>query len=228
VRPGREEFGADPPPLTVRNCPPFRAPIRSSRLRDELTRRGIVCETIVLYQGLVESGRCIEEIAEATRRFDEGIVLVIVGDGFGKWSDPATALAGYDRIVVLPRVPYEELPSFTASADVGILLYRNDCRNNYYCAPNKVFEYMMMGLPVIAASYPGMRALVEGEAVGLCVDPGSPTEIAAAVNRIAADRQGRARMSANGLRLSVERYNWESEFGALLERYRSLTAPASP
>jgi glycosyltransferase involved in cell wall biosynthesis len=87
---------------------------------------------------------------------------------------------------------------------------------------------MMMGLPVIAASYPGMRALVEGEAVGLCVDPGSPTEIAAAVNRIAADRQGRARMSANGLRLSVERYNWESEFGALLERYRSLTAPASP
>src|SRR5712692_3014053 len=221
-----EEFGARRPPLTVRNCPPYRGPIEGAKLRDELRRRGIAFSTIVLYQGLIDSMRCIEEMAEATRHFDDGIVLVIIGGGWGSWADAASTLAGYERIVVLPRVPYEDLPPYTASADLGILFYRNDCRNNYYCAPNKVFEYMMMGLPVIAASYPGMRALVEGEAVGLCVDPEKPEEIAVAVNRLAADPQARMTMRANGLRLSMERYNWENEFNPLVERYRSLLVDA--
>lgn len=221
----RDEFGARRS-LTVRNCPPYRTPVVSTSLRDELERKGIAFSTIVLYQGLFDSMRCLEEIAEATRSFDVGVVLVIIGSGFGKWANASSILAGYDRIVVLPRVPYDDLPPYTASADVGILLYRNDCRNNYYCAPNKLFEYMMMGLPVIATNYPGMRALVEGEGVGLCVDPEDPKEIAAAVNRMAADPKTRTAMSANGLRLSVERYNWENESRRLFEHYRSLLVDA--
>jgi glycosyltransferase involved in cell wall biosynthesis len=216
------ELGARHSPLTVRNCPPYRPPIESHQLRDELGRRGVECSTIVLYQGLVDSMRCIEEIAEATRRFDDRIVLVIIGRGHGMWARPAAALAAYERIVVFPRVPYEDLPPYTASADIGILLYRNDCRNNYYCAPNKLFEYMMMGLPVIAANYPGMLPLVEGEGVGVCVDPENPQMIAAAVNKLAADTDARARMKANGLRLSRERYNWAVESEPLLQRYRLL------
>lgn len=217
-----EEFGARRPPLTVLNCPPYRPPIESTKLRDELAGRGVPASTIVLYQGLVDSMRCIEEIAEASRRFDEGIVLVILGGGFGAWSDPAARLAGNERIVVLPRVPYDEVAPYTASADVGVLLYRNDCRNNYYCAPNKLFEYMMMGVPVLAPRFPGMTRLVEGSDVGMCVDPADPREIADAVNALARDAGARRRMRANGLRLSKERYNWGQEFVPLLQRYRAL------
>jgi glycosyltransferase involved in cell wall biosynthesis len=222
----REEFGARQRLLTVRNCPPYRPPMTSTRLRDELRRRGVAFETIVLYQGLVDSMRCIEEVAEASRSFNDGVVLVIVGSGFGKWADPASLLAAYERVVVLPRVPYRDLATYTASADIGILFYRNDCRNNYYCAPNKVFEYMMMGLPVIAANYPGMLGLVESNAVGLCVDPANPEQIAAAVNRLAADPAERAAMCANGLRLSIERYNWENEFRPLFDSYGALLSRA--
>jgi glycosyltransferase involved in cell wall biosynthesis len=125
---------------------------------------------------------------------------------------------------VLPQVPYDELVPYTASADLGILLYRNDCRNNYYCAPNKLFEYMMMGLPMIAANYPGLMPIVEGEQVGLCVDPESPAAIAAAVNRLAADPGQRERMRANGLRLTAERYNWETESTPLVRLYGALAA----
>lgn len=216
------EMGAKRPPLTIRNCPPYRPPVQSARLREDLARRKIPFSTVVLYQGLFESGRCIEEMAEASRHFAEGVVLALIGSGFGKWGDPAAATAGYDRVVVLPRVPYEELPSYTASADIGILLYRDDCRNNYYCAPNKVFEYMMMGLPVIAPGFPGMLKLVEGEAVGLCVNPREPLSIARAVNRLASDPEMRARMRENGLRLSRERYRWDVESRPLMERHRSL------
>ncbi len=220
------ELGAARLPMTVRNCPPFRPRTESTVLRDELRRRGIAFSTIVLYQGLVDSMRCIEEMAEATRLFGEGVVLVILGSGFGAWSRPAERLAGYDRIVVLPKVAYEDLASYTASADVGILLYRNDCRNNYHCAPNKVFEYMMSGLPVVAPDFPGMSRLVAGEQVGICVDPERPEAIAAAVNGLAADPERRASMGANGLRLTRERFNWEIEFRPLLERYRSLLRDA--
>lgn len=222
----REEFGARREPLTVRNCPPYRAPVESRVLRDELARRGVAASTIVLYQGLVDSMRCIEEIAEASRQFADGVVLVIMGSGFGPWARSAERLSGHDRIVVLPRVPYEDLPAYTASADVGILLYRNNCRNNFFCAPNKVFEYMMMGLPVVAPSFPGMRKLVEGEGLGICVDPAQPGEIAAAVNRLAADPGRRSRMRANALRRSRELYNWESEFRPLLAAYRALLGDA--
>jgi glycosyltransferase involved in cell wall biosynthesis len=67
-----------------------------------------------------------------------------------------------------------------------------------------------------------MLKLVQAEDVGLCVNPDDPHEIAAAVNRLAADAGARARMKANGLRLSRDRYNWENEFRPLFERYRSL------
>jgi glycosyltransferase involved in cell wall biosynthesis len=221
-----EEYRAARMPLTVRNCPPYRPPIDSTELRDQLAQRGVGFSSVVLYQGLVDSMRCIEEIADATRSFDPGVVLAVFGSGFGKWGNPAARLAGYDRIVVLPRVPYREVARYTAGADMGILLYRNDCRNNYYCAPNKLFEYMMMGRPVIAPRFPGLVPLVEGEGVGLCVDPADPVEIAAAVNRLARDPELRARMRANALRLSRDRYNWEAEFRPLLERYLSLVPSA--
>jgi glycosyltransferase involved in cell wall biosynthesis len=107
-------------------------------------------------------------------------------------------------------------------------LYRNDCRNNYYCAPNKLFEYMRMGLPMVAANYPGIRLLVEGEGVGFCVDPASPGEIATALNRLAADPAHRERMRLNGLRLSKDRYIWEVESAPLLQRYRSLAPMPAP
>jgi glycosyltransferase involved in cell wall biosynthesis len=81
-----------------------------------------------------------------------------------------------------------------------------------------------MGLPMIAANYPGMLTLVEGEGVGLCVDPQSPRAIAAAVNRLAADPEGRARMRDTGLRLSRERYNWAVESAPLLQLYRALAS----
>jgi len=217
-----DELKARRPPMTVRNCPPYRPPTQSSRLHDELRRRGIPASTIVLYQGLIDSMRCIEEIAEASRFFDAGVVLVVMGTGFGRWADATAALAGFERVVVLPPVPYKALAPFTASADLGVLLYRNDCRNNYYCAPNKLFEYMMMGLPVIAPNYPGMLALVEGEGVGLCVAPDSSRAIAEAVNRLAGDPETRLRMRANGLRLSKSRYNWADESAPLLQLYRSL------
>jgi len=80
---------------------------------------------------------------------------------------------------------------------------------------------------VIAPSFPGIVPVVEGGNTGLCVDPAQPKQIAAAVNELARAPELRRRMKENGLRLTRERYNWETEFAPLLERYRGLLAPVA-
>jgi glycosyltransferase involved in cell wall biosynthesis len=122
----------------------------------------------------------------------------------------------------MPHVRYEDLMKYTASASAGFLFYRNTCRNNYYCAPNKLYEYMMMGLPIITCDYPGLRQVVEGEGIGLCVNPEDPEAIAGAVNRLVSHPDAYATMKANCLRLAKTRYNWEQEFALLRPKYDEL------
>lgn len=216
------EFGRNIEPLTIKNCPRYRHPIRTSKIREYLAAKQIECSTIVLYQGLFDTSRCIQELILATEFFNEGIILVLIGSGFKDWQDPETRIGNAKRVVLMPRVPYDELFAYTASADIGVLFYRNDCRNNYYCAPNKVHEFMMMGLPVVTCDYPGIKSIVEREEVGICVNPENPLEIARAINSLSEDRQLYERMQRNGLVLSLEKYNWEVEFAKLSDYYDEL------
>ena len=218
------EYHARKTPLTVMNCPPYREPVASSRIRDALRERGVEGETIVLYQGLFDDSRCIRELVTAASEFDDGTVLVLMGGGFDEWRDPAKIIGGRKNIVALPRVDYHDLPLYTSSADIGVLLYRNNCRNNYYCAPNKVHEYMMMGLPVVTVDFPGIRALLEPEGIGLCVNPEDPHAIAGAINRFTREKDLYARAKEQCLRRSRERYNWEYEFQKIRAAYTTLLA----
>jgi glycosyltransferase involved in cell wall biosynthesis len=211
-------------PLIVQNYPPSKEPMNSTKLRNELTVRGIKAETIVLYQGLIHTSRCIEELVVSTNHFGDGIVLVVIGSGYDEYADPNKIMKQSDKVLVLQQVPYDELLPYTASADIGILFYRNTCRNNYYCAPNKLYEYMMMGLPIVTCDYPGLKKIVEGEQVGLCVNPEKPLEIAKAINILATDHELYQKMRANCLRLSRERNNWENEFKKLFDLYADILA----
>jgi glycosyltransferase involved in cell wall biosynthesis len=81
---------------------------------------------------------------------------------------------------------------------------------------------MMMGLPIITCDYPGLRQVVEGEGIGLCVNPEDPEAIAGAVNRLVSHPDAYATMKANCLRLAKTRYNWEQEFALLRPKYDEL------
>jgi glycosyltransferase involved in cell wall biosynthesis len=214
-----KECGVKEMPLTVRNCPPFTEPIQSTKLRDVLAARSLFPQTIVLYQGLFDNSRCLYELINAAHFFNDKILLVLIGSGFHEWEKPEKIIGESKNVIVLPRAPYTELSLYTASADIGVLFYRNDCRNNYYCAPNKVYEYMMMGLPVITNDYPGIAALVRGEKVGLCVDCEKPEEIAAAINWMSENPKDYDTMKSNCLTLSKNTYHWANEFKKLNDKY---------
>ncbi len=216
------EYKISTKPLIIQNTPIYRPKISSQILYEKFKELNINVSKIVIYQGLLADDRCIDEIITAAESFHDSVKLVIIGQGFGRWYNYYKKSNNFKNLLILPYVNYNQLPHYTASADIGILMYRNTCRNNYFCAPNKLFEYMMMGLPVITCNYPGLIEIVEKNEIGLCVNPESPEEIASAVNKLATDNELYNKMSNNCLMLSKSKYNWEIEFQKFYPKYKEL------
>jgi glycosyltransferase involved in cell wall biosynthesis len=92
----------------------------------------------------------------------------------------------------------------------------------------KFFEYMAAGLPIVASAFPVWRALVEGERVGICVDPEDPAAAAAAIRWLQDHPAEAAAMGERGRRAVAERYNWGSQAARLVELYRGLLGGNGP
>jgi len=212
-------------PIVVMNCPFYHKPIKSDKLPKLLNIDNKTRE-IVLYQGGIGRDRCAEELISACKYFKKGVILIFIGpireDYQKKLAKKIKKETVGHKVYFLPPVPSYELPNYTSSANIGIVLYHNTSWNNYYCAPNKLFEYLMQGLPVIASNFPGMKEIVEGEQIGLCVNPTDSIQIAKAINEILDDKHKYKMMRRNALKASKEKYNWEIESQKLLKVYESL------
>jgi len=94
--------------------------------------------------------------------------------------------------------------------------------NHVNAQPNKLFEYMAAGLPVICSNFPLWRMLIEKGNCGICVDPKKPEEIAQAINTIKNDPQLAHQMSENGKKAVNTIFNWDIEFQKLHTIYQNL------
>jgi glycosyltransferase involved in cell wall biosynthesis len=223
-----EQYGARRLPMVVLNVPRYAPAERGNHLQEYLNGKGVTARGIALYQGGIGRARCINEIVEAATMLAEGHVIVIVGrieEGYDL-DGVIRSFGVEDKVHYYGCVPtIEDLRSLTGSADLGLQLQFNTGLNAYYCAPGKLFQYLAAGLPVVASNFPGMIEIVEGEEVGLCVDPESPRAIAAAINMILDDDALRRRMSATALRVAKEKYCFEVEGNKLLDAIDALPAP---
>jgi glycosyltransferase involved in cell wall biosynthesis len=91
--------------------------------------------------------------------------------------------------------------------------------NHVDAQPNKMFEYMSAGIPVIASDFPMWREIIKGNDCGLLVDPLDPMAIAQAIDYLVANPEEAKRMGTNGRRAVNERYNWALEELKLLAFY---------
>lgn len=94
--------------------------------------------------------------------------------------------------------------------------------NHIDAQPNKMFEYMSAGVPVIASNFPLWREIIEGNRCGLCVDPMNPGAIAQAIDRLINNPEEARQMGENGRRAVLERYNWAQEEKKLIQFYEDL------
>src|SRR5699024_9493934 len=135
-------------------------------------------EKIVLYQGGMQEGRGLFKLLEAFKDI-EGARLVMIGDGKERLNliDYHKELGMEDRVIFIDRVPYKELRRYTKAADIGIQFLENTNFNHYSASSNKMFEYIMAHVPVIGSRLPEIEAVIEGQAVGLTVEPGDTDDL---------------------------------------------------
>jgi glycosyltransferase involved in cell wall biosynthesis len=126
-----------------------------------------------------------------------------------------------DSVCMPGPVLHEEVSELLAQAHVGIATLHPD-PNYLESLPTKLFEYMAVGLPVIASNFPLWKEIVEVNNCGLCVDPLNPKEIAQAIEYLLAHPEEARRMGENGRRAVLEKYNWEKERAKLLVLYEEL------
>jgi glycosyltransferase involved in cell wall biosynthesis len=220
-----------PEPVVVRNIPVYEPPVASDRLREAL---GIGPETcIALYQGGLNENRSLDLLVRAARFLDPNMLIVLMGDGGmqPELERLITAEGVGDRVRIIPSVPHRDLIAWTASADLGLIAYRPGYSLNVrYCLPNKIFEYCMAGVPVLASQLNAVAAVIRRYDVGAVVESEEPEAVGRAILGLLSDVEGRARMRRNGLAAARAELRWEVErerLIALYERVLGATAPHS-
>ena len=203
-------------PLLV-ELPPRRRPV------------GTGPQAVLLYIGALSIAAGIPQMVEA---------LAYVDDHFDGRLRLAGRFAGDDcqrQIEVSDRAAQVEYLGWLSQAEIREQLSHADV--GMACLqpmpqfitsePNKLFEYMHCGLPVVASNFPLWREIIEGEDCGVVVNPCDSRAIGQAVTRLLADPARMSAMGENGRRAVQEKYNWESQKVKLLEIYAVLTHRAT-
>jgi glycosyltransferase involved in cell wall biosynthesis len=184
---------------------------------------------VLLYQGwIVAEARCFEETVQALPLLDDDIHLVILGFGWDSARDQIRRWAqeaGVDqRVHFLPPRPWGELVATAAAATVGLVPIRGGLLNHRLGDTNKLHEYLMGGLPVVASDLPEIRRVATmGEPpVGELFDPSSSESIAHAVRTVLEDPERYAARRVQARRLAEEHLNWDVEERRLLALYDGL------
>jgi glycosyltransferase involved in cell wall biosynthesis len=129
----------------------------------------------------------------------------------------ARGLGVGDRINLLPTARPEEMVTLAAAYDIGLSLETDVSENRRFCLTNKIFTYLLAGVPVLLSDTPAQRALApELGAAARLVSLADPAAMAATLDDLAGSLPARAEAQASAWRLGRERYNWETEKAALL------------
>lgn len=150
-----------------------------------------------------------------------GARLRLAGPISTRLSRELEQIAPPGKVELLGQIPRADLGPLMGSARMGLVLF-HPAPNHVEAQPNKLFEYMSAGLPVIASDFPLWRATVEDIGCGLLADPQNPEAIAAAIRYLLDHEDEAADMGRRGLQAVQERLNWDAEAEKLLAFYEAL------
>jgi len=175
----------------------------------------------IAYVGGISEIRGAKEMVRAAALCEPAVRLHLAGPCATKLLNELKEEPGWSRVVYWGEVDRSQVRAILSRSVAGLVLFHPE-PNHVDAQPNKLFEYMSAGIPVIASDFPLWRSIVASERIGLCVDPLSPVAIAAAVSRIVGDNEMAVEFGARGLRLVITKYNWTRECEILFNFYRSL------
>lgn len=172
---------------------------------------------VFVYVGMLSPGRGIETCLDAFAAGPNDSHVVFIG--FGRLEQTITEYAKrYPNIHFHEAVPHDQVVALVRNADYGLCLVENASLSDYYCLPNKLFEYCFARVPVLASNFPEIGRLVEQYSLGVCCDP-APGTVRAALSQLTQRRAMRVTSDITAL-------SWEAQALRLTAAYRDqLMAP---
>jgi glycosyltransferase involved in cell wall biosynthesis len=195
--------------LSVRPSIVLNAP---ARVEEEPPARESGGPLRVVYQAAMGAGRPLEDILDAAKE-THGVAytLRVLGADRGLL-ERQIAARGIGEVVRLAEpLPPDRLLEGLWGHDVGLIINRPVSLTDELVVPNKLFEYMMARLAVVGPNLPGLSPVIDGDRVGATFAPGDPRDLAAALQRLAADRVAVTEMGRRARALALARYNAEAQ-----------------
>lgn len=204
----------------IRNVPPLR-----NNLADAISVHGLVPpgKKVILLQGAwINRDRGGEEAVAAMEWVENAVLLVIGGgDVIDDLRQKAQQPGILGKVVFKDRLPFSELCVYTALADVGLSLDKDTNINYRYSLPNKLFDYIHAGVPVLASPLVEVAAIVTTYQVGELIPSHEPRAIAETLNRMLNDPEKRAYYRTRCLEARLQ-LCWDEEKKIAKNLYRPL------
>ena len=125
-----------------------------------------------------------------------------------------------DRISVLPKMPFEQLQQYTLNSDLGVSIDQPLHLNYKLSLPNKLFDYIQSGIPLLTSALPELMRVQEKYDIGLTIDNHDPKHIAEKlIEGLNSDKRD---IWKENLKIAAEEYNWEKESEVIVKIYNDL------
>lgn len=178
-------------------------------------------ERFIIYQGAVNEGRCFETLIPAMQKVDAP--LIICGDG--NFMEQARQLVRQckleDKVIFRGKLPPDELRRLTRTAWMGITLFDDTGKSNYYSLANRFFDYIHAGIPQLCVDYPAYRSLNNLYEVAVLTKDTGTENIAASLNSLLSDETTYKRL-ADHCQKAKQSFNWQEEEKKLIAFYNRL------
>lgn len=216
------------PSIAAKFCPQKTALVQNFPILDEFQRPGatpyeqrpfdaVYVGGITKYRGIFEMIEAMHLVAQARPSTLQLAGKFISEELFRQVS----VTPGWQHVSFKGMLPRDGVAHLYNNARVGLVLFHPE-KNHIASQPNKLFEYLSAGLPVIASNFPGWEAFLQENSCGLAVDPLKPEKIAQAILWMF-DHPGQAQqMGENGKKAVLEKYNWEVEYRKLAALYKNI------
>jgi glycosyltransferase involved in cell wall biosynthesis len=175
----------------------------------------------VFYAGVLARNRGFEYLARAITSIPETTLLIA---GFGPDEDfVESEITSHPNAIFLGKIPYAEVLRYSQESDVLFALYDPQVKNHRFSSPNKLFEAMMLGKPIIVSDGTGMSDIVIAVGNGIVVPYGDEKALAEAIKKLH-DPELRQHLGIKGRQAYEQLYGWERMREVLSEVYRPFVS----
>ena len=178
-------------------------------------------EKYILYQGAVNEGRSFETLIPAMKNVEATLIICGNGNFMKQAKDLVKDHMLEQKIIFKGMVSPEELKKYTLNAYIGVTLFENTGKSNYYSLANRFFDYMHAGIPQLCVNYPAYAEINKECKIALLIKDLSPETISSGLNNLLTNDVLYQEMQNNCMK-AREGYNWQQEEKKLIYFYNQL------